>query len=105
MEANFAKRKGNDQSGKVDNEVFVFWSFFLFDLHVVKGRKVRSKMVISEVCFEMSQLFGVNELLSLFPNVVKCSRFCLPIFILKMATKDPHFSEVNEVRRTVRILL
>ena len=47
MEADFAKGKGNDQSGKVENEVFVIICFLL-DFHVVKGREVRSKGVISE---------------------------------------------------------
>ena len=69
METDFAKRKGNDQSGKVENEVFVILGFLL-NLNVIKRREVRGKMVISEVYFEVSQLFGVKELKVLSPNVV-----------------------------------
>ena len=46
MQTDFAKRKGNDQSGKVENEVFKGLEL-LFDLSVVKGQKVRSIAVIS----------------------------------------------------------
>ena len=69
METDFAKRKGNDQSGKVENEVFVILGFLL-NLNVIKGREVRGKMVISEVYFEVRQLFGVNELNIISPHVV-----------------------------------
>ena len=48
VEADFALRKGNDQSGKVEDEVFETFGF-LFDFHLVKGREVRSRMVTSEV--------------------------------------------------------
>ena len=70
MEANFALRKGNDQSGKVENEVFEEYGFFL-NLNVIKGREVRSRIVIFEVCFEVSQLFCVDEFEGLSPNLVK----------------------------------
>ena len=69
VETDFAKGKGNDQSCKVENEVFEAFGF-LFDFNVVKGRKVRSRVVIFEVCFDVSQLFGVDEFEGLFPNVV-----------------------------------
>ena len=53
MQTDFALRKGNDQSGKVENEVFeAFGLFFYF--HVVKGREVKNRIVISEVCFEVN---------------------------------------------------
>ena len=104
VQADFALRKGNDQSGKVENEVFETFGF-LFDFHVVKGREVRSRIVISEVCFEVSQFFCVDEFESLFPNVVKCSILYTASLICIFETKDPHFLEVNEVRETIRILL
>ena len=53
----------------------------------------------------MSQLFCVDEFECLSPNVVKCSILCFEIYIHIFETKDPHLSEVNEVRVTVRILL
>ena len=74
METDFAKRKGNDQSGKVENEVFVILGFLL-NLNVIKGREVRGKMVIYEVCFQVSQLFSMDEFEGLSPNVVKCGVF------------------------------
>ena len=70
MKTYFAKGKGNDQSGKVENEVFEVICF-LFDFHVVKGQKVRGIIVIAEECFPMSQFFGVDEFESLFPNLVE----------------------------------
>ena len=46
VQTDFAKRKGNDQSRKVEKEVFKGLGL-LFDFHVVKGQKVRSIAVIS----------------------------------------------------------
>ena len=54
----------------MENEVFEAFGF-LFDFQVVKGWKVRSRIVISEVCFDVNQLFRVNELKFFSPNVVK----------------------------------
>ena len=71
MEADFAKGKGNDQSGDVENEVFVSFSFLPLNLHLVKGQKVRSKAVVAEVCFGVSQLFSVDEFEGLSPNLVE----------------------------------
>ena len=65
-----SQSEGNDQSGKVENEVFELLCF-LFDIHVVKGREVRSFIVISEFFFGVNELFRVNELKILSPNVVK----------------------------------
>ena len=48
MQTDFAKGKGNNQSGKVENAVFEVFDWFL-DFHIVKMREVRSRMVISEV--------------------------------------------------------
>ena len=53
VETDFAKGKGNDQSGKVENEVFEAFGF-LFNFHVVEGQKVRSKIVIFEIYFGVS---------------------------------------------------
>ena len=71
MQADFAKSKGNDQSGDVENEVFERLGFFL-SLNMVKGRKVKGKIVICEGFLEMSQLLCVNEFEGLSPNVVNC---------------------------------
>ena len=70
VQTDFAKRKGNDQSYKVKDEVFETFSF-LFNFHVVKGREVRGRIVIFEVCFGVSQLLCVDEFEGLSPNVVK----------------------------------
>ena len=48
-----SQSEGKNQSGKVENEVFEALGL-LFDLHVVEGREMRSKMVISEVYFCVS---------------------------------------------------
>ena len=45
VQTDFAKGKGKNQSGKVENEVFVILGFLL-NLNVIKERKVRGKMVI-----------------------------------------------------------
>ena len=103
-QTDFAKGKGKNQSGKVKDEVFEV-SGFLFNFHVVKRGEVRSRIVISEVCLGASQLFGVDEFEGLSPNVVKCSILCFEIYIHISETKDPHVSEVNEGRGTVRIYL
>ena len=100
----FSQSEGNDQSGKVENKVFEAFGFLL-DFHIIEGREVRSKIIIREVCFEVSQLFSVDEFEGLSPNVVKCNRLYIQVFILIFETKDPHFLEVNEVRETIRILL
>ena len=50
METDFALRKGNDQSGKVEIEVFEAFGFLL-NLNVVKRREVRSFIITYEVCF------------------------------------------------------
>ena len=101
----FSQSEGNDQSGKVENKVFEAFGFLL-DFHIIEGREVRSKIIIREVCFEVSQLFSVDEFEGLSPNVVKCNRLYIQVFILIFETKDPHFSDVNEVIiTTVRILL
>ena len=70
MKTDFAKGKGKNQSGKVENKVFVCCSFLPLNFHLVKGQKVRCRAVVAEGCLGVSQLFSVNELLSLFPNVV-----------------------------------
>ena len=62
--------EGNDQSGKVENEVFEALGLLL-NFHVVKGGELRSRMIILEICFEVSQLFSVDEFEGLSPNVVK----------------------------------
>ena len=66
---------------------------------------MRSRIVIYEVCFEVSQLFSVDQFEGLSPNVVKCSILCFVIFIFIFNPKGPHLSEVNEVRATEGILL
>ena len=53
MDTDFALRKGNDQSGKVEDEVFETFGF-LFDFHLVKGREMRSRIVIFDECFGVS---------------------------------------------------
>ena len=65
-----SQSEGKNHSGKVENEVFEILSF-LFDIHAVIGEKVRSRTIISEVCFGVSQLLCVDELKILSPNVVK----------------------------------
>ena len=65
--------EGNNHCGEVENEVFEAFGF-LFDLHIVEGREVRSRIVISEACFGVSQLFSVDDFEGLSPNVVKCNR-------------------------------
>ena len=104
MQTDFAKSKGKNQSGKVEDEVFEAFGLFL-DFNVVKGRKVRSRIVLAELWFQVSQLLGVDQLMVLSPNVVKCSILCFVLFIIIIDTKDPHLSEVNEVNQSVRILL
>ena len=99
-----SQSEGKNQSRKVENEVFEMLGL-LFDLHVVEGQRVRSTIVISEVCFRVSQLFGVNELKILSPHVVKCNKICFVDSILILKAKDPHISEVNDVSRTIRIFL
>ena len=61
--------EGKNQSGDVKHEVFVIFTFF-FDLNVVKGQKVRSKIIIPELCLQVSQLFCVDEFEGLFSNVI-----------------------------------
>ena len=100
----FPQSEGKNQSGKVKNEVFEAFSFFL-DFHVVKGREVRSRIVISELCFEVSQFFCVDESEGLSPNIIKSNIFCFPTFILIFKTKGPNVSEVNKLSQTVGILL
>ena len=60
MEADFAVGKGNDQSGDVENEVFVFFFFFLLDLRVVERLKVRSRAVIAEKRTRINYFFSVD---------------------------------------------
>ena len=45
----------------------------------------------------MGHFFYMNEFEGLSPNVVKCNILFSPILIMIFETKDPHFSEVNEV--------
>ena len=71
VQTHFAKRKGNDQSGDVENEVFEVFSF-LFNLCVVKRKKLWSTMIIYEISFTVSHFFRVDELLSLSSNVMDC---------------------------------
>ena len=104
MQTDFTKGKGNDQSGKVENEVFEAFGFLL-NFNVAEGRKVRSRTVIFEVCFGVSQLFSVDEFDGLSPNVVKCCKLCFVFLILIYNPKDPHLSKVNEVSIAVGILL
>ena len=104
MQNHFAKAKGKNQSGNVKNKVFVIFGFLL-DLNVVEGREVRSTIVISEVCFNLSLFFRVDEFEGLSANVVKCSIDCFPFFILIIETKDPHISQFNEGVPTIRIFL
>ena len=49
VQTDFAKRKGKNQSCNVKHKVFVLCFFFLFDLNIVEGQKVRSRMVIAEL--------------------------------------------------------
>ena len=53
----------------MENEVFERFGVLL-DFHIVEGREVRSRIVIAEGCFGVSQLFGVDEFEGLFSNVV-----------------------------------
>ena len=53
MQNDFAKGKGKNQSCNVKHKVFVLCFFFLFDLNVVEGQKVRSRMVIAELCLQV----------------------------------------------------
>ena len=105
MQTDFAKGKGNDQSGKVENEVFVLFFFFFFNFHIVEWQKVNINAVIVEECIGVSLLFGVNGFKGLSPNVVQCSKLDFLIFILMFDAKDPHLSEVNDVSQKVRIFL
>ena len=88
----------------MENEVFEAFCFLLYFL-VVKGRKVRSRIVILEACFTMSQFFGVDQFECLSLNIVKYSILCFVFFILIFDAKDPHVSEANDVSQKVRILL
>ena len=88
----------------MQNEVFKVFVFFL-DFHMVKGRKVRSRIVIAEGCFRLCHFFYMNEFEGLSPNVVEYNKLCIPIFIFIFKTKDPYISEINEVSPTVWILL
>ena len=78
----------------MESEVFNLFGF-LFNFHVVKGQKVRGRIVIAEMRLRMIQLLRVDEFEGFFPNIVKCNILCSPIFILVLDTKDPHFSEVK----------
>ena len=104
VQADFAMGKGKNQSGDVEDEVFEAFGLAL-NFHMIKGRKVRSREVISEECFGVNQIFGVNELLGSPPNVVNGNKLCFVIFILILESKDPHFSDINEERQTKRIFL
>ena len=96
-----SQSEGNNQSGKVENEVFEEFSFLLnLNFNMIKGREVRSRIVIFEVCLGVIQLFGVDEFEILSPNIVKCRPYFI-IFILIIDKKDPYFSEVKEVSPTV----
>ena len=71
MHTHFPQSEGNDQSCKVENGVFEFEAFgFRLNFHIVKARGVRSRMVLAELWFRVSQLFGVDEFEGLSPNVV-----------------------------------
>ena len=96
METHLSQSEGKNQSCDVENEVFVSFSFLLLNLHLVKGQKVRSRIVISEVCLQVSQLFCVDQFESLSPYIVNCRPYFI-IFIFIIDTKDPYFSEVKEV--------
>ena len=50
IHAYFPQSKGKNQSGNIQNEVFEAFGF-LFNLHAVERREVRSNPIISEVCF------------------------------------------------------
>ena len=69
VQTDFAKRKGKNQSCNVNNEVFVLFGFLL-DLHIIEGQIVRSRIVVRYLRFDMSQLFGVDEIVGLSPNIV-----------------------------------
>ena len=69
VHTHFPQSEGKNQSGEVENEVFERFGVLL-DFHIVEGREVRSRIVIAEGCFGVSQLFGVDEFEGLFPNVV-----------------------------------
>ena len=60
VQADFAKGKGNYQSGNVEDEVFESCSFFLLNLHVAEGREVRSRLVVSEGYFSVNHFFGAD---------------------------------------------
>ena len=86
------------------HEVFVIYFFFLLNLRVVEGEKKRSRIVNDELVFGVCQLFSVDQLMVLFSDVVEYSRlFFIRILILIFDTKDAHFSDVNEIRETVRV--
>ena len=60
VQTDFAKGKGNDQSGNVENEVSVLVPItFLLNLHTLEGKEMRKALVIYNFDFEMSQFFGV----------------------------------------------
>ena len=100
VQTHLAMGKGNDQSCKAENEVFEHWSILVQNFHLVKGQKVRGRIVISDIRFRVNQLFRVDELLSLSPNIVEYIRFSFEMFTRISETKGPHLSKVNEVIRT-----
>ena len=104
MQTDFTKSKGKNQSCNVKNEIFEVFGFLL-DFNVVKGKEFRSRIVIDEGCFVVSQLFCVDQFDGLSPNVVNCGRTYFVIFIVKLDAKGPYFSEVNEVAQTVQIFI
>ena len=100
MQTHFTKSKGKNQSCDVKNEIFVCCLFRLVYLHTVERKEMRSITVIKYIWLaisQLSQLFGMNELESIFSYIVKYIRlFSLLILILVLKKKDPQISNVNE---------
>ena len=71
MQTDFAE--GKNQRRKVENEVFECFCIVIINFHLLKGKEMRSRMVISEFWLRMIQLFCVDEFEGLSPNVVNCT--------------------------------
>ena len=106
VETDFARGKWNDQSGNLQVEVFVIiFLFLLFNLNIIIGHKMRSTIIVHDEHSLISHFFGVDELESLFPNVVKRSILSHFIWAVIMDFKNPYISEVNEATNVIGVLL
>ena len=66
---------------------------------------MRSTIIIHNKHSLISHFFGVDELESLFPNVVKRSILSQNIWAVIMDFKNPYISEVNEATNVIGVLL